>query len=297
MPAFWHWFIAAGTIAFTLWCVWLVHWSTKQGPTDVSDDEIVGHTWDGDIQEWNKPAPRWWLYLYFGTIFWAVGYMIAYPGLGSWDGLLGWSQLGQYEQEMQAASDRYEPIYERFAAMSFEGMQDDPDAMKLGASLYASYCTTCHGSDARGATGFPNLSDDDWLWGGSEAAITTTIRQGRTGLMPVLAPALGGEAGIANMVAYVRSLSGLIEADAKAMSAKPLFIALCSACHGADGSGNPLLGAPNLSDDIWLYASSEVAVHATITQGRGGIMPAHGELLGENRSRILAAYVASLSKK
>jgi cytochrome c oxidase cbb3-type subunit 3 len=152
--------------------------------------------------------------------------LVAYPGLGNWDGLLGWSQLGQYEEEMQAASDRYGPIYERYAAMGFDELKQEPDAMKLGASLYASYCTTCHGSDARGATGYPNLTDNDWLWGGMEASITTTIRQGRMGVMPVLAPALGGDAGIDNMVAYVKSLSGLAAADAAAMSAQPMFVAM-----------------------------------------------------------------------
>ena len=169
--------------------------------------------------------------------------------------------------------------------------------MKLGASLYASYCTTCHGSDARGAAGYPSLADNDWLWGDTESAITTSIRLGRNGVMPVLAPALGGDAGIDNMVAYVRSLSGLLEADAGAMSAQPMFAALCSACHNADGSGNALFGAPDLTDEIWLYGSGELAVRTTITAGRSGVMPAHGELLGENRSKILAAYVASLSGK
>ena len=198
---------------------------------------------------------------------------------------------------MQAAADRYEPIYERFAAMGFDELKQEPEALQLGASLYASYCTTCHGSDARGATGYPNLSDDDWLWGNSEEAITTTIRQGRTGVMPVLAPALGGDAGIDNMVAYVKSLSGLGDATAGAMSAQPMFLALCSACHTAEGTGNPMFGAPNLTDDIWLHGSSDEVIRATITAGRNSVMPPHGELLGENRSKILAAYVASLSEQ
>lgn len=297
MPAFWQWFVAAGTILFLVWCVWLISWAGKQGPQNVADDEVVGHVWDGDLEEWNNPAPRWWLYLYFITIAWAVGYMIAYPGLGSFDGMLGWSQLGQYEEEMQAAEGRYEPIYERYAAMSFVELQQEPAAMKLGASLYASYCTTCHGSDARGAKGYPNLTDDDWLWGNSEDAITTTIRQGRMGVMPVLAPALGGDAKIDNMVAYVKSLSGPAAADSNAMSAEPMFLALCSACHTAAGTGNALLGAPNLTDDVWLHGGSDEDIHATITQGRNTVMPAHGELLGDDRSKILAAYIASLSQR
>ena len=179
--------------------------------------------------------------------------------------------------------------------MSFAALQEEPDALQLGASLYASYCTTCHGSDARGAPGYPNLTDDDWLWGSSEDAITSSIRHGRTGVMPVLAPALGGNAGIDNMVSYVKSLSGLVEADAAAMSAQAMFVALCSACHTAAGTGNPIFGAPNLTDDIWLYGSSDDSIRTTITEGRGGVMPPHGELLGDNRSKILAAYIASLS--
>ncbi len=295
MPAFWHWFVAAGTIIFVIWCTWLIAWSAKQGPQNVADDEVVGHKWDGDLEEWNNPAPKWWLYLYFITIAWTVGYLIAFPGLGAWQGTLGWSQEGQYESEMQAAASRYEPIYERFAAMDFVDLVKDEDAIKLGKSLYASYCTTCHGSDARGAVGYPNLTDQDWLWGNSEAAIVATLENGRNAVMPVLAPALGGEQGIDNMVRYVQSLSGAIEADANAQSAKPMFLALCSACHNADGAGNPALGAPNLTDDIWLYGGSDEAIRTTLVEGRNGIMPAHGDLLGDNRTKILAAYVYSLS--
>ena len=297
MPAFWHWFVAAGTIVFIIWCVWLISWSAKQGPQNVADEDLVGHKWDGDLEEWNNPAPKWWLYLYFITIAWAVGYMIAFPGLGSWEGALGWSQQGQYDAEMQAAAERYEPIYEEFAAMDFEALAKNEDAIQLGKSLYASYCTTCHGSDARGATGYPNLADNDWLWGSSEDALVSTITNGRVAAMPVLAPALGGDQGVNNMVKYVRSLSGLVEADADAMSAQPMFVALCSACHTAEGTGNPIFGAPDLTDDIWLYGSSEDVVRTTITQGRNGMMPAHGELLGENRTKILAAYVYSLSQQ
>jgi len=295
MPAFWHWFVAAGTIVFTIWCIWLISWSAKQGPQNVADDDLVGHKWDGDLEEWNNPAPKWWLYLYFITIAWAVGYMIAYPGLGSYKGMLGWSQQGQYEQEMQYAAATYEPIYEEFAAMDFEELAKNSDALALGKSLFASYCTTCHGSDARGAVGYPNLADNDWLWGNSEAELTATIGHGRSGVMPVLAPALGGEDGIDNMARYVKSLSGG-DADAGAMSAQPMFVALCSACHGVDGTGNKIFGAPNLTDDIWLYGGSDEVIRDTIVNGRNGIMPAHGDMFGPNRTKILAAYIYSLSQ-
>ena len=295
MPAFWHWFIAGGTILFVIWCIWLVSWSSKQGPANVADDEVVGHKWDGDLEEWNNPAPKWWLYLYFITIAWAIGYLVAFPGLGSYEGMLGWSQEGQYEAEMQAAAENYDPIYEEFAAMDFEVLSQNAQAQALGKSLYASYCTTCHGSDARGAPGYPNLTDNAWLWGNAESELYISIANGRNAVMPVLAPALGGDEGIANMAKYVKSLSGG-EADAGAMSAQPMFVALCSACHGVDGTGNKIFGAPNLTDDIWLYGGSLETIQETLLNGRNGIMPAHGDLLGENRTKILAAYVYSLSQ-
>lgn len=295
MPAFWAWFVAAGTIVFVIWCVWLVTWSARQGPQNKGDEELVGHKWDGDLEEWNNPAPKWWLYLYFITIAWGVGYMILYPGIGAFDGVLGWSQQGQYEEEMQRAADLYEPIYQRFAGMDFAALTADSEARQLGASLYASYCTTCHGSDARGAPGFPNLTDAAWQWGNSEQALTATISGGRNGIMPALGAALGGESGIDEMVNYVRSLSGLEAPGPGAAAAQAKFVALCSACHGPDGTGSPLLGGLNLTDDAWRYGSAAEVIRETVVNGRNGIMPAHGDLLGTNRTKILAAYVAGLS--
>ncbi|NIL92906.1 MAG: cytochrome-c oxidase, cbb3-type subunit III [Woeseiaceae bacterium] len=296
MTAFWAWFVAIGTIVFVIWCVWLVSWSAKQGPQGKEDEDLVGHKWDGDLEEWNNPAPKWWLYLYFITIAWGIGYMIAYPGIGAFEGVLGWSQEGQYEEEMANAQARYAPIYEGFAAMGFEALAEDPEALALGGSLFASYCTTCHGSDARGAPGYPNLTDGDWQWGGTEQDIITSITNGRIGIMTPWAQVLGSDEAVDNMVRYVQSLSGIVEADEAAMSAQPQFTTLCAACHTPAGTGNPLLGAPNLTDDIWLYGSSDEAIRNAIVNGLQGEMPAHGEFLGENRTRILAAYVYSLSQ-
>ena len=295
MPAFWHWFVVAGTILFIVWCIWLISWSAKQGPKNISDQDLVGHKWDGDLEEWNNPAPKWWLYLYFITVFWGIAYLAAMPGLGTYKGLLGWTSAGQYEAEMQHAAATYEPIYEQFAAMEFAELARNEEALALGRSLFASYCTTCHGSDARGATGYPNLTDDDWQWGNTEQDLVNTLTNGRTAAMPVLAPALGGDEGVDNMVQYVKSLSGG-EMNAAAQAAQPLFAAMCSACHGMDGKGNKILGAPNLTDDIWLYGGSDAAIRETIVRGRNGMMPAHGDLLGPNRTKILAAYVVSLSQ-
>lgn len=296
MPAFWSWFVAIGTILFIIWCVWIVSWSAKQGPAQKSDADLVGHRWDGDLEEWNNPTPRWWLYLYFLTIIFTVAYVIAFPGLGAFDGVLGWSQESQYEQEMADAAARYEPIYANFAEMEFEALAAEPDANALGASLYASYCTTCHGSDARGARGYPNLTDDDWIWGNSEQQLYTSIYAGRVAVMPPVPAAFAsGEQELRDLTRYVRSLSGLVEADEAAEAKAPVFGTYCATCHGADGTGNPLLGGPNLTDDIWLYGGSEDDVYQSLAEGRNGIMPAHGQLLGENRTKILAAYVYSLS--
>ena len=296
MPAFWAWFVAAGTIAFIIWCVWLISWAGKQGPQNKEDEDLVGHVWDGDLEEWNNPAPKWWLYLYFITIAWAVGYMIVYPGIGAFEGLFGWSQEGQYEQEMQAAEARYEPIYERFAAMEFDDLVQDDDALALGRSLFASYCTTCHGSDARGAPGYPNLTDGDWQWGGTEQDIISSITNGRNAIMTPWAPMLGSDEAVENMVTYVQSLSGIVDVSEVEDSARTQFTTFCAACHMPTGTGNPVLGAPNLTDDVWLYGSSEEAIRTPIEQGSNGQMQANGEFLGENRTRILAAYVYSLSQ-
>lgn len=294
MPAFWHGYVAILTIVFIIWCVWLIGWSAKQGPQDASDEDLVGHKWDGDLEEWNNPAPKWWLYLYFITVAWGLAFLLAMPGLGNFKGLLGWSSSAQYEAEVTAAAERYEPIYERFAAMDFADLVKDTDAMQLGASLYASYCTTCHGSDARGAKGFPNLADDAWLYGNSEAQLIHSIKIGRSGVMAVFP--LGTDEDVNGMVNYVRSLSGLVEVDqATAAAAAAKYNTFCVACHMPDGTGNQALGAPNLTDDVWLYGSSEADVRETLVNGRNGQMPAHGDLLGDNRTKILAAYVYSLS--
>ena len=296
MPAFWHWFVAGLTVIFIIWCVWLVSWSAKQGPKDVADDDLVGHKWDGDLEEWNNPAPKWWLYLYFITIIWGVGFLIAYPGLGNFQGVLGWSQHGQYEQEMQHAAATYEPIYEEFAAMDFADLTQHDEALALGRSLFASYCTTCHGSDARGAPGYPNLTDEDWQWGSGEQNIVATITNGRMAVMTPWAQVLGSDEAVTSMARYVRSLSGLEQADEATQAMQTQFQTFCGACHMPTGTGNAALGAPNLTDEVWLYGSSIDTIRTAINEGRNGQMPAHGELLGANRTKILAAYVASLSQ-
>ncbi len=259
--------------------------------------QTMGHVWDEDLAELNNPLPRWWLNLFYITLAFAVGYLFLYPGLGSNDMALGWTQVKQYEEEMAAAEARYGPLFERYAETEIPVLAGDPEAMKVGERLFATYCTTCHGSDARGVRGFPNLTDSDWLYGGDPVDIETSILAGRNGVMPKLADALGGEAGVHEVVQYVLGLSGReVEAGA-AQAGKAKFEQLCAACHMPDGTGNQALGAPNLTDDIWLYGGSPAAVEATIVNGRQGYMPAHREFLGEAKVHLLATYVYGLSRR
>ncbi len=295
MPAFWNWYVIILTVLFIFGCLWLITWSTQQSPDDVAEDETLGHKWDDNIQELNHPAPRWWLYLFYLTIVFAVGYLVAYPGLGNLKGTLGWTQEGQYEKEMQAATERYKSVYDAFSGKDVVALSQDPAAIDVGKSLFANYCSTCHGADARGAKGFPNLTDDDWLYGASPDAIVATITNGRNGVMPALGAALGGEQGLDNMVAYVRSLSGHEGDPASLAAAKPLFDSICAACHGVDGKGNQMLGSANLTDDTWLHGGSPETVRETVLKGRMSEMPPHAELLGEQKILIVAGYIYSLS--
>ncbi len=275
-----------------LGCGWLIWWTSRSRPDEVSKGEVTHHVWDGDLQERNNPMPRWWLILFFMSIIFCFIYFLLYPALGSFGNVLGWSKASQYEQEMAAAKKQYAPMYAAFAGRTIEALGKDAKALVLGRSLFANNCTACHGSDARGALGFPNLTDNDWLHGGAPAQIVETITRGREGIMPALGDALGDQ-GVAEVTAYVLSLSGRNERPSLVAAGKNRF-ALCGACHGADGRGNQAIGAPNLTDDIWLYGGSDAAVHKSIKDGRHGQMPSHA-WLGDDKIKLLAAYVYSLS--
>ena len=259
--------------------------------------ETMGHVWDEDLTELNNPLPRWWVILFYATLVFGVFYLVLYPGLGSNAMLLGWTQVKEYEAEMARAEARYGPIYEEFANLPIEQVAADPGALRIGERLFASHCAVCHGSDAGGVPGFPNLRDDAWQWGGEPEQIRTSILAGRDAVMPGWRAALGGDAGVEETTAYVLSLAGRTADAAKAAAGKEKYDALCVACHGADGSGNPALGAPSFTDDVWLYGGSEADVRHSIAAGRQGRMPAHGELLGEARGHVLAAWVWSLSNR
>jgi cytochrome c oxidase cbb3-type subunit 3 len=285
-------FIVIGTSLNVLGCAWLIWWTARSRPDEVAKGEVIDHVWDGDLQERNNPMPRWWLILFWLTIVFCFVYLALYPGMGRFGGILGWSKQGQYEQEIATANRQYAPIYAAFAGRDVVDLSKDPKALALGHSLFLNNCINCHGSDARGAVGFPNLTDNDWLYGGEPQNIIDTITHGRQGMMPPLGAALGPQ-GVDELVAYVLSLGGR-EAPADKVEAGKARFVLCAACHGADGRGNQTIGAPNLTDDIWLYGGSTAAIRQSIMDGRHGQMPAH-QWLGDDKIRLLAAYVYSLS--
>lgn len=291
--SFWHWFISITTVLSLLWCLWLVLVNRIEKPS--TQVQSTGHVWDEDLRELNNPLPRWWFVLFILTIIFGAVYVVLYPGLGAYQGMLGWSQVGRYEAEVAEARATYDPLFDRFASIPVAELSKDAEAMRAGERLFANYCTTCHGSDARGAPGFPNLRDDTWLWGGAPEAIEMSITSGRQGVMPAWQGALGDD-GVRNVAAYVEQLAGR-EVDAEfAAAGKEKYDMLCIACHQADGSGNPALGAPNLTDRDWLYGGSTYSIRQSIAGGRNGVMPPHGEFLGASRVHLLSAYVYSLSR-
>lgn len=291
---YWNWFIAIPTTLGILGCAWLVlgNLTDKGGG---SSSETTGHVWDTDLHEYNNPLPAWWLNLFLITIVWGLIYLALYPGLGSFSGILDWTSKGRYEAEMAQAEEAYGPLFARYAATDLAVLADDKEAMRSAERLYASYCSTCHGSDARGAVGFPNLRDGLWAWGGEPDTIKATILNGRNGVMPAWALPLGGDDAVADVAEYVISLTGRKAETARLKSGQEKFQTFCVACHGADGTGNTAFGAPNLTDAVWLYGGSREAIRASIADGRQGQMPAHGEFLGEDKVHLLAAYVLSLN--
>ncbi|MBD3610156.1 MAG: cytochrome-c oxidase, cbb3-type subunit III [Gammaproteobacteria bacterium] len=295
MSSFWHWYVVLLTLLNIFACFWLVRWATRKRSGEAAEGNVTGHSWDG-LQEYNNPLPRWWLWLFYITIIFALIYIALYPTLGNWAGAYGWTSTGQYQEEMQEADAKYGPIFANLAKQDVATLSQDSTAGQIGQRLFLNYCATCHGSDAGGAVGFPNLADKDWLYGGTPEAIKTSIMNGRVGAMPPWGAALG-EQGVDEVAAYVMSLSGRDVDAAKASAGKGKYNMMCIACHSADGSGNTALGAPNLADNVWLYGGSPGAIKASIRDGRNGVMPAHKEFLGEDKVHVLAAYIYSLQDK
>jgi cytochrome c oxidase cbb3-type subunit 3 len=294
---FWNWYITLITVLSIAGCAILL-WSqsthkAKLG-ADGKPEASTGHVWDEDLTELNTPLPRWWMGLFYLTIVFAVVYLVLFPGLGTYAGKLGWNSRTEYKAELSKADLDYGPLFARFAGQPIEKVAFDPQAHAIGERMFMNYCAQCHGSDARGNKGFPNLTDSDWLHGGDPATIKTTILHGRIGQMPPMGAALGSDKDIEAVAHYVLNLSGLASDPVKVVFGKPKFAA-CAACHGAEGKGNPMLGAPNLTDKVWLYGGSAETVMETIRKGRTNAMPAFGEFLGDAKVHVLAAYVWSLS--
>ena len=290
---FWSVYVAGTTVVGILACLVLLIVTARKKVVSDSDN-TTGHVWDEDLRELNNPMPRWWMWLFVITIIFSLIYLIIYPGLGSYAGKLQWSQVGAYDAEVQKANVELEPLYARFAVMNTEDVAKDSQAMAIGERLFMNNCAQCHGSDARGGKSFPNLTDGDWLHGGAPENIKQTITDGRIGVMPPMAEAVGTPDDVRNLAQYVLSLSGSPHDSVKASLGKSKFVA-CAACHGADGKGNTALGAPNLTDDIWLHGWGEQAIVDIITNGIVNEMPAQSSKLTPAQIDVLTAYVWGLS--
>jgi cytochrome c oxidase cbb3-type subunit 3 len=292
---FWSLYVAGITLAGIAGCALLL-WLTARKKVPARTDNTTGHVWDEDLTEMNNPLPLWWVGLFILTIVFGVLYLVAYPGLGSYQGELKWTQKGEYEKEVAKATQQLEPLYAQFTARKPEDLAGDAQAMGIGERLFMNNCAQCHGSDARGSKGFPNLADGDWLHGGSAEKIAETITKGRVGVMPPMGAAVGGADDVKNVAHYVLSLSKAPHDSLRAQLGKAKFGA-CAACHGADGKGNAAMGAPNLTDDIWLHGYGEQAIISIVNNGRTNEMPAQAGKLTDAQMHVLASYVWGLSNK
>jgi len=290
---FWDLYISVITVVSIIACGVLLKMNTVRRVA-ASQVNTTGHVWDEDLEEYNQPLPRWWVWLFYITIVFSLVYLVLYPGLGRYAGTYRWTQAGQYEEEIRKADAEFGPRFAKYAGQDLRQVAADPDARAIGSKLFLVYCSQCHASDAKGSWGFPNLTDNDWLWGGEPEVIQETISNGRTGVMPAFGPVLGGE-GVKDAANFVRSLAGLPHDAARAARGKEKFAQLCAACHGPEGNGNRQMGAPNLTDKTWIYDSSEATIIEGISKGHNDVMPAHKDFLGDAKVHILAAYVWSLS--
>ncbi|MCL5426664.1 cytochrome-c oxidase, cbb3-type subunit III [Halomonas sp. NPDC076908] len=290
----WIIIITLGTIALSVWIL-LANRRTDKIPDAEGNVETTGHAADG-IEEYDNPLPRWWFQLFILTVVFALGYLVLYPGLGNYAGVLGWTQEGQWEEEVADAQERFTPIFARYQEVPIPELAEDPEAMLVAERIYQNNCAVCHGSNAQGGYGFPNLTDNDWLYGGEPENILTSLNNGRNGLMPSWQQL--GANNIENLTQYVLSLSELEHDEARAEQGESTFMAVCAACHGPSGTGNTALGAPNLTNDIWLYLAPgqgvDDSIRQTLRNGRNGHMPAQAAYIGEERVHLVAAYVYSL---
>lgn len=321
MTTFWSLWISVITIGTFVGISCLLFWCSRD-KMGVEEGEDMGHEYDG-IREINNPLPKWWSYMFWATIVFGVIYLVLYPGLGNFKGVLGWTssdqtvrtlaeskasianaqqnkQLDQYAKELGDAHSRFGETFKTLAydtsgntLQPIPKIADNSEAIKVGQRLFIQNCAQCHSSDARGQAGFPNLTDDAWLYGGEAETIKATIMNGRIGVMPAWGDMLGKD-GVKEVTSYIFGLSGR-KVNAKEEAAGKQRFVVCAACHGTDGKGNPAFGAPDLTDGTWLYGGSRRAVEATITHGRQGVMPAWKELLGEDKIQLISAYVWNLT--
>ena len=289
----WSVFVAVASVVSMVACLVLLAIAARRRV--MAGDNTTGHTWDVDLTELNNPLPRWWMWLFIITVVFSFVYLVLYPGAGSLAGTLGWTSTGQHQAELKAAQAAMQPVYARYASAPAETLMQDPAAMGIGERLFVNNCAACHGSDARGSKGFPNLTDGDWLHGGDHATIIKTLTEGRVGMMPPLAAVVGDAKDLHNVAQYVLSLSGATH-DAAAATAGQAKFAICAGCHGVDGRGNPAIGAPNLADKIWLHGFGEDAIVAMIANGKTNVMPAQAQRLTPEQIHVLGAYVMSLSR-
>ncbi|HJS03920.1 MAG TPA: cytochrome-c oxidase, cbb3-type subunit III [Variovorax sp.] len=292
---FWSNYVALATLGSILLCALLL-WVVARSSAPSGADNTTGHVWDEDLREANNPMPRWWIGLFVITIVFGLAYLVAYPGLGSYKGELAWSTADEYAKDQARARRELEPVYAAYVAMPAERVAGEPAAMAIGERLFLNNCAQCHGSDARGSKGFPNLADSDWLHGGTPDKIKESIVGGRTGVMPPMAAAVGTPEDVKNVANYVLSLSGSPHDSVRAGLGKSKFSA-CAACHGIGGVGNPAMGAPNLADKVWLHGYGQEAIIAIINTGKTNQMPAQQGRLTEAQIHVLASYVWGLSNK
>ncbi len=300
MSTFWSLWIIILTVTNLVLLLWILFANRKRAVVgeESTEAKTTGHEYDG-IEEYDNPLPRWWFYMFLLTFIFSAVYLVIYPGLGSYKGIEwkdtgAWTSVGELRGDQAEAEKVYAETYGVYSKMPIEELARNPDALKMGFRLFVNNCAVCHGSDGGGNPGFPNLTDKDWLYGGTPDKILETLNHGRKAAMPAWS-ALLGEKGIAETTEYVLSLSGSEHDATKVDAGKKHFDVNCAACHGLDGKGNQLLGAPNLTDDIWLYGGEPATIRQTLRHGRNGVMPAQKDLLKEDRIHLLAAYVYSLS--
>ena len=289
---FWNLYVIVIVVGSILACAVLL---IIQGKATFTPGKTMGHVWDENLEEYNNPMPKWWSWLFVITVVFAFVYLAMYPGLGNFKGMLGWTSVGQHKAEVDKVDAAVKPLFDKYMAMDVKAVAADKQAMEMGKRLYLTYCMQCHGADARGAKGFPNLTDADWLYGGEPDQIKETIAAGRMGVMPPHEQ-LGADT-IKDLANYVRSLSGLPNDSVRAGKGKEAFTSAgCVGCHGPEATGMHAVGAPNLTDKVWLYGSSEVTITETIAKGRQNQMPAWKEFLGDAKVHLLSAYVLSVSQ-